>query len=242
MARTANAFGVAHLILVRRFLAHRVNEAHSLLNWIAHVFDHPVADPAWHWSSDAPAWEGSSEDTVALVADTFERSGELLARFTDEQLNQGFWYLTSASCSDFMFALVEPDVPLAARLRAVRSFVPLFEQVMAVRCSPHLSHLDEQPANPLNSACYMWWDILPIHGKPEDAERAEFDAEVLRVLPRLLSIPHDACRESALHGVSEWQLYYPTAEAIVDEWFARTPGLRPELVSYAQRAKVGNVL
>jgi hypothetical protein len=62
------------------------------------------------------------------------------------------------------------------------------------------------------------------------------------VLPQLLSIPHDACRESALHGVSEWQLYYPTAETIVDDWLARTPGLRPELVSYAQRAKVGNVL
>jgi hypothetical protein len=113
---------------------------------------------------------------------------------------------------------------------------------MAVRCSPHLSHLDEQPANPLNSACYMWWDILPIHGEPEDADRAKFDIEVLRVLPRLLSIPHDACRESALHGVSEWQLYYPSAESIVDEWLARTPGLRPELVSYARSAKVGNVL
>ena len=160
----------------------------------------------------------------------------------DAQLNQGFWYLTSASCSDFMFALVESKVPLASRLRALRSFLPLFEQVMAVRCSPHLSHLDEQPANPLNSACYMWWDILPIHGKPEEPDRAEFDAEVLRLLPRLLAIPHDACRESALHGISEWQLYYASIERVVNEFLARTPGLRPELVSYAQRAKVGGVL
>jgi hypothetical protein len=219
-----------------------VNDTPSLSDWIAHVFDHEVADPAWHWSSDAPAWEGSAEDTVAFIANTFERSGELLARFTDAQLNQGFWYLVSASCSDFMFALVERNIPLAARRRAIRSFVPLFEQVMAARCSPHLSHLDEQPANPLNSACYMWWDILPIHGKPEEPERTEFDAEVLRVLSRILSISHDACRESALHGVSEWHLYYPSTERIVDEWLARTPGLRPELVSYAQRAKVGNVL
>lgn len=219
-----------------------MNDTSSLPDWIAHVFDHPVADPAWHWSPDAPVWKGSSEETVAFIAETFERSGELLARFTDEQLNQGFWYLVSASCSDFMFALVEPAVPMQKRLRALRSFVPLFEQVMAARCSPQLSHLDEQPANPLNSVCYMWWDILPIHGKPEERERAEFDAEVLRVLPRLLSIPHDACRESALHGVSEWRPYYPSVERVVDEFLARTPGLRPELVSYAQHAKVGNVL
>ena len=88
----------------------------------------------------------------------------------------------------------------------------------------------------------MWWDILPIHGKPEEPERTEFDAEVLRVLRRLLSVPHDACRESALHGVSHWHLYYPSAELIVDDWLAVTPGLRPELVSYAKRAKVGMVL
>jgi hypothetical protein len=209
---------------------------------IAHVFDHPVTDPAWHWSPEAPIWQDSPEHIATLVADAFECAGELLARYTDAQLNQGFWYLVSASCSDFMFALVEPEVPLATRLRALRSLVPLFEQVMAVRCSPHLSHLDEKPANPLNAACYMWWDILPIHGKPEEPERAEFDAEVLRVLPRLLSIPHDACRESALHGISEWQLYYPSIADAVDEFLAGAPGLRPELVAYAQRAKVGNVL
>jgi hypothetical protein len=213
----------------------------SLPDWIGHVFDHSIADPAWYWSLDAPAWEGSSEQTITFIAGTFERSGDLLARFTDEQLSQGFSYLVSASCSDFMFALVEPSIPLASRLRALRSFVPLFEQVMAVRCSSHLSHLDEQPANPLDGVCYMWWDIIPIHSEPAKLDRIEFGAEVLEVLPTLLSIPHDACRESALHGLSEWQRYYPKAEALIEDWLARTPGLRPELASYAQRAKVGMV-
>jgi hypothetical protein len=218
-----------------------VNEPISLLKWIGYVFDHPVTDPAWHFSLDAPEWNDSPEHIASLIAATFERSGELLSRFSDAQLNEALWFLVSGS-SDFMFALVDSAVPFATRLRALRSFVPLFEQVMTVRCSPHLSHLDEQPANPLNGVCYMWWDILPIHGEPEASERAEFDAEVLRILPRLLSIPHDACRESALHGVSEWQFYYPSLEGVVDEFLARTPNLRPELVSYAQRAKVGNVL
>jgi hypothetical protein len=219
-----------------------MKDASSLSQWIAHVFDHPVADPAWYWSLDAAIWEDHPEKVVVYIADTFEQSGEMLAHFTDAQLNQGFWYLVSSSGSDFMFSLVSAEVPLTIRLRALRSFVPLFEQVMARRCSLHLSHLDEQPANPLNSACYMWWDILCIHGEPNEPERTEFDAEVLRVLARLLSIPHDACRESALHGISEWQFYYPHVRVSVEEWLAQTPGLRPELISYAQRAKVGNVL
>ncbi len=214
----------------------------SLSDWITHVFDHPVSEPAWHWESDAPEWESKAERDANFIAETFERSGELLKSFSDAQLNQGFWYLVSNSCSEFMYSLVEPKVALTLRRRALRSFVPLFEQVMAARCSPHLSHLDESGANPLNGACYMWWDILAIHGYPDLPERAEFDSEVLVVLKQLLLIRHDACRESALHGVSEWAIYYPNVANMVDDFLARTPDLRPELVAYAQSAKVGGVL
>lgn len=214
----------------------------ALVRWIEYVFDHAVTDPAWHWAPDAPEWQEPPDQIAAHIAETFEQSAHLLARFSDEQLNQGFWFLVSNSCSEFMYSLVAPEVPISLRLRALRSFVLLFEQVMARRCSPHLSHLDESGANPLNSACYMWWDILPIHGCPEEPARAEFDGEVLAVLRRLLSIPHDACRESALHGIGKWSIYYPQVAEIVEEFLARTPNLRPELISYAERAKVGNVL
>lgn len=216
-----------------------VNDAHSLSKWIAHVFDHPVTEPAWHWEDNAPQWEDSPKRNTTFIAEAFERSGELLAAFSDEQLNQGFWYLVSNSCSDFMFSLIDQCVTPTLRLRALRVFVPLFEQVMAVRCSRHLSHLDERGANPLNSACYMWWDILPIHGRPDMPERAEFDAEVLVVLRRLLAIPHDACRESALHGIGHWCMDYPIVANTIDEFLSRTPDLRPELIAYAVSAKTG---
>jgi hypothetical protein len=220
-----------------------MNGVHSLSAWIDHVFDHPVTELelAWDFSTDAPTWKGTGEQTVRFVAETFERSGEVLAGFTDAQLNQGFWYLLSICRSEQMVALTSEEVPLPLRLRALRSFVPLFEQVMAPRCSPHLSHLDERPANPLNSACYMWWDILPICGEPSKPDRAEFDAEVMQVLGRLLEIPHDACRESALHGLGEWQVFYPDIARIIDEWLARTPKLRPELIAYARQAREGYI-
>lgn len=214
----------------------------SLAKWIAYVFDHAVTDPAWHWAPDAPQWDGSPGQVATHITESFEDPGRLLARFSDEQLNQGLWFLVSSSCSEFMYALIDSGIPSASRLRALRSFVPLFEQVMAPRCSAHLSHLDEQGANPLNGVCYMWWDILPIHGRPEEPARTDFDAEVLQVLRRLLAIPHDACRESALHGISEWSIYYPQVSEIGDDFLASTPNLRPELSSYALRAKVGNVL
>jgi hypothetical protein len=222
----------------------------QLEEWIAYIFDHPVAGnirQAWYWSEDALEWKGPPEEIPALIAETFEHGGESLTRFSDEQLDQGLWFLVGSSPPDFTDTLVDPQTPFAMRLRALRSFVPLFEQVMAIRCSPHLSHLAEQTAaNPLNGACYMWWDLLrfpllEIYG-PAEAERDLFHSEILVILRRLLAIPHDACRESALHGIGHWVRDYPQAAAIVDDFLASGPGLRPELIAHAERARIGNVL
>lgn len=214
----------------------------SLAEWIEYVFDHPFAEPAWHWALDAPQRECPPSQSATFIAETFEQSGRLLSNFSDEQLNQAFWFLLDRGCSEFMCSLADTAVPTSLRLRALRSFVPLFEQVMAVRCLPHLSHLDEAGANPLNSACYMWWDVLPIHGYANEPKWNEFDTEVLAVFQRLLSIPHDACRESALHGIGHWAINYSEISQIVEEFLERTPDLRPELVEYANCAKVGCVL
>jgi hypothetical protein len=211
----------------------------SLESFIAFLFDRPVP---YDWSGDTGEWPDNPGQISRLIAETFEHSDPLLARFSDAQLDQGFRFLLDAGGSEFMFSLVQADVPAVVRLRALRSFVPLFEQVMAVRCSLHLSHLDEPGAKPLNGICYMWWDVLPIHAHPDAAERREFDAEVLVVLERLLAIPHDACRESALHGIGHWSVYYPHVARVVDEFLVQAPNLRPELVAYAQDAKVGGVL
>ena len=222
----------------------------QLQEWITYIFDHPVASDireAWYWSEDAPEWHGAYDQIPVLIAETFERGGNLLAPFSDEQLDQGFWFLVGSSPQHFKDTLIDPQIPLTIRLRALRSSLPLFEQVMAIRCSSHLSHLAEQAAaNPLNSACYMWWDllrlpILELRG-PAESERDLFHSEILVILRRLLAIPHDACRESALHGLGHWVRHYPQAAEIVDDFLSNTPGLRPELIAYAQRARIGNVL
>ena len=132
-------------------------------SWISHIFDHPVpADPKqkeWYWAEDAPTWKGPWEHIPTLIAEMFERSGELLAEFSDAELNQGFWYLFGCSPPDFTDSLLDSSIPMSARGRAIASFTPLFEQVMVTRCSANLSHLDAE-ANVLNSSCYMWWDWL----------------------------------------------------------------------------------
>lgn len=221
--------------------------------WVDYVFDHPVSDPVWHWAPDAECLALEPEREAELYAETFERSEELLQRFSSAQVAQGLDYLTSNACSSHMYALLDPSVLESTRLRVVRSFVPLFETTMRRRCSEHLLHLDEPGADPLNAACYMWWDRLPFcpsHPADEDprlggdpALQASFDEETLRVLARILDIPHDACKESALHGLGHWHLGYPDEVAtIIDRFLLSSSALREDLRVYADAARLGMVL
>jgi hypothetical protein len=225
-----------------------MGSAQPLQVWIDHVFDHPVGDPPWYWAIDAMAtstgteeWPEMQEAVLAHIAETFEGSGKLLARFSDEQLNQGFWYLFYQGPPDFMGALLDEGVALACRLKALRSFAPLFEQVMAMRCSSHLSHLDEKGANPLNSACYMWFDEVLDRFNPEKLVQAQLHTDLIGTLRVILAIRHDACRESALHGIGHWVRHYPQLADMADQLLSVTPGLRPELIAYAESARVGDV-
>jgi hypothetical protein len=100
-------------------------DAAALRRWIDHIFNHPVTEPMWFWSEDAPKWSRDRIRIPALIAETFERAGELLARFSDDRLEQGFWYLIGdASHGDFTETLLDETIAAATRLRAVRAFVP----------------------------------------------------------------------------------------------------------------------
>lgn len=76
----------------------------DLRSWIDYVFDHPVSDPAWHWAPEAARLTLTPTREAELYAETFERSEEMLQRFSSAQVDQGLDYLTSNMCSSHMFA------------------------------------------------------------------------------------------------------------------------------------------
>jgi hypothetical protein len=58
----------------------------------------------------------------------------------------------------------------------------------------------------------------------------------------VLGLDAVACQESALHGLGHWQSAYPDEVGdIVDAFLATAPDRRPDLVRYAQSARVGCV-
>lgn len=213
--------------------------------WVAHVFDHPVRSPEWYFELDAPVWAAPATLTLSHMTRLFNDPVGALSPYDDRQLNQGFWYLVSNGGSNHMFALTDESAPLQVRVQCVESFLQLFQKLFATRCSPHLSHLDrtESHGNPLNLACYMWWDIIPFIGAPRDPARKTLDSAALAVMEAILSIDSIACRESALHGLGHWHSGYPDQiGGIIDRALKDAQAWPSELTAYAQSARCGCVL
>ncbi len=218
----------------------------SFDEWIRYVFDHPITDPAWYWAGYG-FWDPTAEPsiTVSYLTSLFANSVTWLSAFSDPQISQGLRYLVSNSLSDHMFALRDGRVPLQQRLKGLQSMYNLFEELFLPRCSANLGYLgetDRGPANALDSVCYMWWDLLPIHGSTAGPDTPATADTILDVLTRSLGLNSDACRESALHGLGHWCYYDPKRiEGIVDQFLAAHQHLRPELLTYARRARKGYV-
>jgi hypothetical protein len=217
-------------------------ELTSFEDWVRHLFDHPATGPQWFADPDAPFWAGSADVVVSWVTRLFDDPLPPLAPYSDAQLGQGFWYLISNGASDCMFALLDASVPLDARVRCLSATTTVFRRLFAARCTPHLSHLDEPGCGPLDTTCYMWWDLLPLAGAPGDAARRALDGAALDVMADVLALDAVACQESALHGLGHWHAAYPdVVEGTVDRFLAASIERRPELVAYARSARSGCV-
>ncbi|HEX2136229.1 MAG TPA: hypothetical protein VHG30_10045 [Microvirga sp.] len=211
--------------------------------WVAFVFDHPTQGPEWYWDLDAPYWNGPAALTTEYLIRLFEDPGHASSRFSDAQLNQGLWYLISPGLGEHMFCLDDPTVAIEMRVRCVRSCESLFRKLLLPRCSPHLSHRDWVGAAPLNAVCYMWWDIMPVHGGPEPEDRRALHAAALETMAAILRLDSLACQESALHGLGHWRSRFAEqVEGLIDAFIEAHPDAPRELLTYARAARCGCVL
>lgn len=228
----------------------------SLEEWVRRVFEHPVAREAWYWEIDSDSFELDPIRLIAYSTGLFEESGKLLAPFTDEQVDQGFWFLVGSPSE--LDVLVADVAPLPERLRFIRSIFTLFEQCFAPRCTPYLSHIDEQGVGPVNSICYMWWDLLwhlitrwrdpglssqiSVEYRLQDSNRDEVDEACISVMELTLELPSVACQESVLHGLGHWGKFrQERCRRVIASFLQRHQDVRPELRKYALQAQEAKV-
>ena len=88
----------------------------------------------------------------------------------------------------------------------------------------------------------MLWDIAPLPRFHDHAAFAAVNLAAIDVMEACLALDHDACRESALHGLGECHWFVPVRPRIHAAIEARSPGLLPELAAYARHARARHVL
>lgn len=200
--------------------------------WVEFVFDHPVTDPAWHWSDE---WEHYASDGVKLLRyliRLFREPSFLFEKYSPAQLEQGFWFISGLLClARFMGLPWQKNLPWKLRRDLIESMFDLFERFFAL--------------NALDTSCFMWWDGLAYgyhmtDGKPDDANGARVQQAMFETLKRILYLESRACRMSALHGLGH--LKHPELEKTIDGFLAAHADVDEELRQYALACRTGKIM
>jgi hypothetical protein len=210
--------------------------------WISYLFDQPLISRTG--DVHAEDFDASDREIAALFAATMRRCGDDLLRFSVGQVAQGLDFLFNPALSNHAFSLKAESVPKSARIEALQSIHTLYTDCFERRCEPVLSHLDEPGSNPLNSVCYMMWDVSPLNYWKDDPDAAFYYDRVVDLLDQVLALENQACQESALHGLGHTAAYARPGQvaAVIDRFLRLRKNLRPELAHYARCAVTGSVL
>jgi len=211
--------------------------------WLNFVFDRPTTPEAWYFDLDSGEFDAEPVELADLIATTFEQGGRDLAPYSDEQIRYGLSYILENGCSDTVYALKSDDVPLALRLRAIRSLDKLYADVFQHRCAPVLGHLSQSGGNALNDSCYMLWDASSLAYWGSTSNGHVFYDAIAEVMHHALQSSNPACVESGLHGLGHIHAYQPErVEQIIDAFVRNGVARDPALRDYAHAARTGSVL
>jgi hypothetical protein len=132
--------------------------------WLDYLFGRPVGPSGFRESDDWWDEQADPELAVGYLTRLFETSDLLLGRYPHAQIDRGLWFL--AGESGHLQPLLDSPVPWEARRRGLLAIGSLYARLFAPACTNHLGHRDRgpEPPAPLNSICYMWWDLFPTWG------------------------------------------------------------------------------
>jgi hypothetical protein len=188
----------------------------SFDQWLGFVFDHEPLEEgqdsgdAWYWTSEVELAVQPARQVAHLLR-LFERPDVLLSRFTEPQIEQGFWFMFSAGGTDwFLTPLWDPNVPWAAREACIRAIPSLYER---------LFDSDEEG----EGVAWMLWDFLAFGYDcgNRDPSRSEEDKRVQEAMleamsEMLLGSSSAMAQRAALHGL--FHLQHRSGSALIQTY------------------------
>ncbi len=214
--------------------------------WLQASFDHAPPTTAkeqdWYWDEGFELFWNPLCITDAVAVRYMTRlfwESEHLNVYSLEQVAEGIWFLIGGSSpSRSSQALLNPALRLDERVACIDSMTEFFRSFVA----PATQGLAYTKSDPFQSACVMWWDILPLRPFRGDSPvgEPELYEGCLKAMSEILEFRPDVCRMSALHGLNHWQEHYRDAvEAKIDGFLACAQEITPHIREYAMKARAG---
>lgn len=202
--------------------------------WCDWVFAREVGKPIWFFEKEVD-YTVSSETTLKYLIALFRNPEHLLAKYSLEQIQQGFWVIAGAG-GIMSEALTDDRVSLNDRVICIHEMENVFLEIF----SKYL----------MDDICYMWWEDLTISTSDFDdgASVIQTDivnAEVIResifcVLSKIIFIPVERCQVSALHALGHLQ--HPGKKKLIFKYLNSDLDISDETKEYAKRCITGNIL
>jgi hypothetical protein len=195
-------------------------------------------------NESSPELVASDDEIVDLFTYTMVASGTELGRFNDSQVGVGLDNLLNNHFSDVANTVRDGTTTTDRKIAALRSLKVLYRDCLALRAAPVLGHRDDTaPCKPLNTICYMLWEVTPLSYWPDEGKGAVMYPVLIDVMESALASPNSAVVESGLHGLGH--LVYKCegpAVAAIDRFLDTCRGqVREELVTYARAARTGMI-
>jgi hypothetical protein len=207
--------------------------------WLDETFGRAVEGegyPAFVWR-DVSEWPDPVPDHLALeyLTRLFDKSEEALRYYSDRQIAAGLWELGPGDAH----CVYNRAIRIDAREHLIGSVATFFRDFFNSRCAPMLSHGATEHISPLNSICYMWWEVITWGWAKDDPDAERLSSRDLDVMEVVLQLSNPACREAALHGLGHMVGHRDRAGAIIDRFLAEAADASPELLAYARAARTG---
>jgi hypothetical protein len=205
--------------------------------WLDETFGRAIAGESYpqfvhreveDWPDPVP-----DKDALQYLIRLFENPEESLRYFSDAQIAAGLWELSSGD----VHCVNNRDIAIEDRERLIGSVATFFRDFFDKRCVPQLSNNATEHLSPLNTICYMWWEVIHIGGAKDDPDADRLNARAMGVKELVLALPNPACKEAALHGLGHLVRHSDRAHAIIESFLRTRPD--PELEDYARAALTG---
>lgn len=205
----------------------------SFEQFIIFVFDHPVEDIQNAWYRGIDEWEWCDDSTVfEHLLRLFRNPAFLLERYTNEQLDQGFWFIKGPCCGFLENTLWNPDIPWSIRKELIDAMGDLYEKLFAI--------------NSLDTSSNMWWHTLANDYTSMDGSdiisRGMFPNDpivqqaIFETLCRIIKLPSRDCQWAALHGMGH--LRHPDTVQVITKYLENLE-LDEAIKNYAQYCMSG---